>query len=468
MSGHAGSLAAATAFKQSFSFSSRLVYGYGLMAALALFTIALTSVHAGSILNLAFPGLAFGIGFLLFFYDRAIYFSFAWWIWLFAPEVRRLVDFQIGYQPESPVIITPLLVSSIALITFLQRPGFLLQRSLVPFLVIILAYGYAFVTGIFLNGLLPALYDLGNNLIPLGLATSLLAYQGRSHANRHAMMLAMMLGLVLISAYGIYQFFDIPAWDQYWITASKFGSAGNGQAEQVRLFGTLNSPGPYGFVLMGSLIFALVLRGPLRIFAAALGFPAFGLCLVRSAWGGWVLSTLFLLIFVRGRTQFRIIAAGFTIAMLALPLITITPVASAIDKRLATFGNIEQDQSYQSRASLYQNFTPTALSTPFGIGFGGNGLGTKLSDVMVYGFDSGLLQIPYQFGWVFGAAFIWALGALGLRAIAAARSTNDNVKIAAAGVFCTMVVETVAGPMFSGADGLVTWTALAIALGPSL
>jgi hypothetical protein len=467
MSGHVNSLPV-VAFKARFSFSSRFAYGYGLVSALALFTFALTILHAGVILNLAFPALAFVIAGLLFFYDRGIYFSFAWWMWLFAPEVRRLVDFQIGFQPESPVIITPLLVSSLALITFLQRPHLLLQRSLAPFLFIVLAYAYAFIMGIFLNGLLPALYDLGNNLIPLGLGVFLLADRGSSIANRNAIMLSMMLGLLLISAYGIYQFFDIPAWDQYWITASKFASAGAGQDEQVRLFGTLNSPGPYGFVLMGSLIFALVLKGPVRLIAASLGFPAFGLCLVRSAWIGWLLVTIFLLLFVRGKVQFRILAAGSMIAILAFPLIAIAPVADAIDNRLATFGNIEQDGSYQSRASLYQNFTPTALSTPFGIGFGGNGLGTKLSDVMVYGFDSGLLQIPYQFGWVFGALIVWALGNLSLQAIAAARSTNDNVKIAAAGLFCAMVAETVAGPMFSGADGIVTWTALAIALGPSL
>jgi hypothetical protein len=467
MSGHANSLAPA-ASRPGFSFSARFVYGYGLLAAIMFFTLTLVILHAGIILNFAFPAAAFAVACLLFAYDRGIYFSFAWWIWLFAPEVRRLVDYQIGFQPESPVIITPLLVSALALVTFLQRPHLLLQRSLVPFLIILLAYIYAFFLGILLNGLLAALYDLGNNLIPLSLGALLLVDEDRVMENRNAIMLAMMLGLLLISAYGIYQFFDIPAWDQYWISASKFASAGAGQAEQVRLFGTLNSPGPYGFVLMAALIFALVSKGALRIIAAGLGFPVFGLCLVRSAWIGWILATIFLLVFVRGKVQFRIIMTSFMIALLALPLFTITPVADAIDKRLATFGNIQQDQSYQTRENLYQNFTPTALSTPFGIGFGGNGLGTKLSDVVVYGFDSGLLQVPYQFGWVFGAGFIWAIGTLSLRAAAAARSTRDNVKIAAAGVFCTMIVETLAGPMFSGADGIVTWTALAIALGPSL
>jgi len=161
-----------------------------------------------------------------------------------------------------------------------------------------------------------------------------------------------------------------------------------------------------------------------------------------------------------------VIIACMTVAVLATPLLMVAPVEAALTKRLATFNNIQQDGSYQSRAYLYQNFTASAFSEPIGIGFGGNGAGTKLAETSTNGFDSGFLQIPYQFGWVFGALFCWALIVLMLRALAAALRRDDNIRIAAAGMFLTMIALNAAAPMFAGVLGVITWVSLGIALGP--
>ncbi len=459
-------LAAGTAPR--FALGRRFMAGYGLVLAFVLSTTVLVVLHAGAILNFAFPVMATAFAALLFSYRRGVYLAFTWWVWLFAPLVRRLVDYQTGYHALSPVIATPLFVTSLAIIPFLRRPRLLLHRQLTPFLLIMLVYSYAFISGIIENGLLPACYDFVNYSVPLLFGLLIYLDHKRSNENLQALMFAMVLGLLFVSLYGLYQFYAIPPWDQYWITAAKFHSAGTAEAEQVRLFGTLNSPGPYGFVLMASLIFILALRGPLRIAAASFGFPAFGLSLVRAAWGGWVFAAVFMMLFVRGRVLIRITIGTVIIGLLATPFITAQPVADALTKRFSTFNDIQEDGSYQARANLYQNFTLTSLSNPLGIGFGGNGLGTKLSDELTKGFDSGFLQIPYQFGWVFGSMFVWAIITLSLRVISAARKTKDNVRIAAAGMFLAMVIENLAAPMFAGSLGLITWVSLAIALGPSV
>ncbi len=461
------SLAAAGATPR-FALGRRFLAGYGLVLSFVIFTTILVILHAGGILNIAFPVMATAFAALLFSYRRGVYLAFAWWVWLFAPLVRRLVDYQTDYHALSPVIVTPLFVASLAFIPLLRRPRLLLHRQLIPFLLIFLVYVYAFIFGIIANGLLPACYDFANYSVPLAFGLLIYLDKKRSVENRQALMFAIVLGLLFVSLYGIYQFYDIPPWDQYWLSAAKFHSAGTGEAEQVRLFGTLNSPGPYGFVLMASLIFILALRGPLRIAAAGFGFPAFGLSLVRAAWGGWVFAVVFMVLFVRGRVLFRIIIGTVMIGLLATPFLTAQPVTDALTKRFATFNNIQQDGSYQARANLYQNFTISSLSNPLGIGFGGNGLGTKLSEQMTGGFDSGILQVPYQFGWVFGSMFVWAIILLIVRAIATARKTKDNVRIAASGVFLAMIAENLAAPMFPGSEGMIIWISLALALGPSV
>jgi len=440
--------------------------GYGTVIGFTLLNGGLIAVHGGSLSDFVFPVSAGIAAAILFRYHRAIYFAFTWWLWLFAPEVRRLADYQSVYHDVSPIIITPLLVTGLAVAPFFSAPRALLGRRMAPFMALALVYAVSFVIGAVSNGPLPACYDFANNLLPLLFGLLLMLDEPRHAENRRALIGAMMPGLLLVSLYGMYQFYDFPAWDQFWLTASKFGSAGLGEADQVRLFGTLNSPGPYGFVLMASLVFALVSRGAMRNLAGAFGVPALGLSLVRTAWGGGAMALLFIMLFARGRLQLRVIIACMTVAVLATPLLMVAPVEAALTKRLATFNNIQQDGSYQSRAYLYQNFTASAFSEPIGIGFGGNGAGTKLAETSTNGFDSGFLQIPYQFGWVFGALFCWALIVLMLRALAAALRRDDNIRIAAAGMFLTMIALNAAAPMFAGVLGVITWGSLGIALGP--
>jgi len=425
-------------------------------------------LHAGSIVSFGYPILASALAFLLFVSRRSVYVAFTWWIWLFTPFVRRLVDYQTGYHPISPVMITPLLVTSIALLPLVRNPRFILRRAFIPFLLIFIVYLYALSFGAFLNGVPAALFDFANAFVPFGFALFLMDDRKNFLANRNELIFAVIFGLLIISAYGLYQFFKMPPWDAYWLASSKFGSAGSGIAEQTRLFGTLNSPGPYGTVLMMSLIFVLVAKGPLRLFAGGVGFPAFGLSLVRSDWAGWALAALFIAICAGGKTRLRLVVIGLAMVLVAYPLVTVGPVADALQKRLATFNNIQQDGSYQARQKLYQNFALTAISEPVGIGFGGNGASTKLASTVTSGIDSGVLQVPYQFGWVFGTIFTIAIGMLITKVIGAAIASRDSITIAGAGVFLVMLLENLSASTFVEVPAVVTWLGAAVALGPAM
>jgi O-antigen ligase len=280
------------------------------------------------------------------------------------------------------------------------------------------------------------------------------------------LMFAIILGLVLIAGYGLYQFYHIPPWDAFWIHASQFTTAGLAEDEQVRLFGPLNSPGPYAIALMASLVFVLVANGPLRLVGGALGFPAFLLSLVRSSWGGWALAALFIVWRVGGKTRLRILVAGFLIAVAAVPLVTAGPVANAISARFATLNNVQQDSSFQARQALYESTTITAFDQPIGTGLGQFGLASKLTTGQTAVFDSGVLQIPFEFGWVGGGLLIWAMGTLVLRVLAVTRMNADRIAIAGGGLFLAMLIQNVFASTFSGVLGISLWTGLALALGP--
>jgi hypothetical protein len=212
----------------------------------------------------------------------------------------------------------------------------------------------------------------------------------------------------------------------------------------------------------------MVTKGSLKIAAAGIGFPAFGLCLFRSGWAGWVLAMLFLFGRMKTKTRARFTLAIIFTALIVVPLVTVGPVAATLEKRFASFGNVQQDRSFQARRQLYETFAIQAISQPLGSGFGALGGSTKVgsSASTNIGIDSGVLQIPYEFGWAMGLVFVWAIGSIFLTALRSALSTKDQICIAGAAIFIAMCAENLGGYTFSGAPALITWVGVAFALMP--
>jgi hypothetical protein len=434
------------------------IAGYGLVLLFAVLVALLILAHGGRVLNIGYPAMSLLLAGSLFRYHRSVYVAFVWWIWLFTPEIRRLVDYQSSYHAISPVMLAPLLVTLIAFEPLVRRPYVLFSRRIFPFTLFGLALVYALVIGGLRNGWVPAAYDFANWAVPLGFALFFLVDIENFSANRAALMSAVMLGLLGTSVYGLYQFYHFPPWDAYWLAQAQFASAGPGVAEQVRLFGPLNSPGPYGFVLMVSLVFAQAVRGPLKIVASMFGYPAFGLSLVRSAWGAWAIALLYLFARSSGRTKINMLVIAAITAVLVFPLVTVGPVASALSARFATFENIQNDGSYKVRQSTIESFYVTALSNPIGGGLGTNGSTAKLGALATgWGGDAGILNIPFEFGWVGGAAVLWALGWIIFRILKLRQDGQDTIATAATGAFFGLLFGCLAALQFSGVDGLALW-----------
>jgi hypothetical protein len=86
----------------------------------ALVTLALLA-HAGGALNYLYPVAAFAVGGFLYWCYPGLYLGFTFWLWFLTPEVRRLVDYQQGWNPESPVMLAPYLVTALIFFTVLRH-----------------------------------------------------------------------------------------------------------------------------------------------------------------------------------------------------------------------------------------------------------------------------------------------------------------------------------------------------------
>ncbi len=457
-------LAAHLSFQAERSARRRLFWSYGGVLAFALFTAILILGHAGLILNYAFPLLAASLAGTLFVYRRPTYFAFTWWIWLFSPEVRRFVDFQTHYHTISPVMLSPLLVTVFALIAVIRRPRILLRRKLVPFGLVALVTAYAFAVGVAINGFVPAAFELGNWLEPLSFGVLLIMDSNGAQNNRQALVSAMIIGLIIVGAYGLYQFFHLPAWDAAWLTNSNLHSQGSALALMVRIFGPLNDSGTFGAVVATSLAFVLVSKGYLRIAAGAIGFPALLLAEVRQYWGVFALSTIIVIWGLGGKARLRTFVIALVVASIAIPILSVGPVATLVSKRFTSITNIQSDSSSNARKVLYARFVVTSITQPIGAGFGSFGGSAKLAGGDLVDFDSGILAIPYLFGWVGSLVFVWALGQISVRILTSYLRSKNPIMIAASAVFFSMLAVLLFGQVFVGVEGMVVWTAAGLAL----
>ncbi len=437
---------------------------YWAVVGFALLTLAMVAVHGGAVLNFAFPLLATSLGGALFVYRRSTYVAYTWWIWLFTPEVRRLVDYQTHFHTISPVMLTPMLVTTFALLAIARRPQVLLRRSMLPFASIAFATLFAFIVGVLVNGYLSAAYEWGTWLEPLAFGVFLLMDTQAVKENRQALLSAVIIGLVIIGSYGIYQFFHLPAWDAAWLANSNLHSEGSAYAEKVRVFGTLNDSGAFAAVLTASLVFMLIARGPLRIIGGAVGFPSLLLASERQAWGAWVIAAAFVFWRIGGKSRLRIAVVAIIIAGVAVPILTVGPIATQLSSRFASIKNVQSDHSAHAREQLYASFFVTAISQPIGDGFGALGVASKLANGQNVDFDSGILEIPFTFGWIAGLIFVWSIISIAMSILGKYLKSKDPVTTAASGIFFGMMAVLLFGQVFSGPEGMIVWTAVGLAL----
>jgi hypothetical protein len=121
--------------------------GWSMILVFCCIVAILLLIGRGGMLNLLFPIIATLIGAFLFATNRQLFIGSVWWLWFLTSGVRRIADFQAGWNPINPLMLAPLLASGISLISALQRTYTLGLSGLFGLVAILLALAYGTIVG---------------------------------------------------------------------------------------------------------------------------------------------------------------------------------------------------------------------------------------------------------------------------------------------------------------------------------
>jgi len=439
-------------------------FNFGLQPAMAwmailgfvFFSALCILVHAGSILRIAFPFGAFAVGVFLYFRYPILYLGFTWWVWFLTPLIRRLVDYHSGWQEQSWILLAPFLVTMITFLTFLQNLPRAFRQGGMPFILAFIAVIYSLLVGLINATPNAVVVPLLNWLTPILLGFHLFANWRDYPKISQNIQRTFSWGVLVTGAYGIVQYLIAPQWDRFWIISSAATVEGIPEPLGIRVFSTMNSAGPFSFVMMAGLLLLFNSKGALRFPASGVGYLAFLLSLVRSAWLGWAVGFLTLVISLKAKLQMRLMITILLMAVCVLPLTMMEPFSRVINARIESLYKPKNDISYNARTETYDKSLNIALTQGLGVGMG---TVDRLSDVAL---DSGVLETLFTFGWFGTIPYLSGVFLLMFNLFRSSVGKFDSFAIAVRAICTGSLVQIFLGNVFIGIDGAVVWSFLGI------
>ncbi|MBO9606664.1 MAG: O-antigen ligase family protein [Paenibacillaceae bacterium] len=386
-------------------------------------------------------------------------------VWAVCPEIRRIADWLEGsYHSVSLLSMAPLLASAMLAVPVLARihridPS---VRKLIVVPTVVLAYGS--LLGLAHNGT-GAIYDLANYLIPL-LLIPYFAVTPFERKDQERLIVAYTNIAVLVAVYGIIQYIFVPAWDAFWMEHVEMNSIGKPEPLEIRVFSTLNSPGPAGMFMATALAPMIVerkWRGALGWFGVLLVAVGLIITLVRSSWVMLVVIVAVYVAISSGRQKWRLLAQLGAVTAALTWLVPKLPGAQGLVARLNTMTAIQDDYSYNERLDFFHMVFPLIKGQPQGLGLGSIGVGTKLGNGGALGqfgvFDNGFVAIFLTFGVIGGVLFFWTLWLLGKLLISRTSGTDGSAaygRLAAASLIGSVVCLMFENG-YTGLRGFLQW-----------
>jgi hypothetical protein len=422
------------------------ILAFVLLSALAI------GVRAGELLNVAFPAGAFVVGLFLFFRYPLLYLGFTWWLWFLSPLVRRLIDYQSQFTDPSPILLTPYIVTLITLLTVVRHLPRIDDSGKFPFVLAVSSVIYGYLLGLVQLSPVTATIELLDWFAPVLLGFYLYIHWRDYPSYRHHLQRVFLWGVLLTGVYGITQFLIAPEWDRLWLINVGLNSVGRPEPLGIRVWSTMNAPGPFSIFMMSGLILLFLNKGIFRLPALAVGYLSFLLSLVRSSWGGWVLGILILSSSMKLKFQVRLILNALLIVLLVMPLATIEPFSDVIHTRFETLSNIEDDNSGAARRAMYSEQLGPALSTIVG-----KGIGTP-------GFDSGFINTLLSLGWLGAVLYMGAILILIFHLFQGSRRRPDPFVNVCRAIVLPLFAMLLFGSTMIGIPGILLWTFLSMGM----
>jgi hypothetical protein len=427
--------------------------------------VIIVSTPLAIYLNYLFPVVSLAFGAWFYLTNPGWYFGFTWWIWFLTPFVRRYVDYEVGfYNPGSYIMLAPILVTGLSIFTLIRYAERVQQKLYQPMALALAGVAYGYAVGIFKNGAFAATLGLLEWLCPLLFAFHVLANHEHYVLYRRITRSVFKWGVLVMGIYGIVQYFSPLPWDQFWMIKSEMTTIGRPEPFSVRVFSTLNSPGPFAGIMMVGLIVLLEARGLLARLSVIPGYASFLLSLVRGAWGGFAVALIYAVARLRSRLRLRLLAVLAVGILLSLPLLMQNDIANQIAPRIESLSALDEDNSLRARSSLYSIASLNALTEPIGRGMGSFGRAAEYTEDGIASFDSGVLAIPFTLGWPGGALYVFALLWMCSWVLPLTQQDTDQFTIITVAVVVAMIARLVLSNQLTGIFGLVIWTFLVLAV----
>lgn len=397
-------------------------------------------------------------------------------LWVLIPEVRRLVDWQVGFNSLPVINLTPLVaLIPVGLLVFRRRAAGIPTPLAIVAAAWLIGFGFALLIALLSGGVLSALYQAAQFMLPICIAVVVIGRNQPTQTFRTVATTLAWLGLI-VGAYGIFQYVSPPPWDVLWAQNSRLSSIGNPAPFEMRIFSTLNSPGVCGdFFALAFLAQLPYFRGrslPWRLIAVAFIMAGLLLTADRSA---WVATALGAIVFV-------VISPRRTAALAALVLVGVASVAAVasgasslpalqtIQDRVTTLQDVQSDDSIVQRQQESAEAMHTALTEPIGQGLGSIGTATKLISGSTTTLDNGYLSRFLEMG-VFGfIAYLFAVLGAALftliRAVQVRRESPEAATVAAAclAMQAGLLLLDISSDHHAAFAGTMFWIAVAVPL----
>jgi len=414
------------------------------------------------------------------------FFSWRWYVplllatWVLAPELRRIVDWRTAYHTLSPFSLLPLLclVPGMFLL-WSQWPRLGIPYRRVLFLWGV-ALGYAFLVAYLSGAVLSALY--ASVLFGLPAIVGILASCGSTEKIDvlYARIANTLLWLAVIaSLYGIYQYISPPPWDVYWAQQANIeGSQGVTESFNFRIFGTLNSTGPFAAFLTLAMLFNLPRLSRARWWAVILMVPCTIALVLTSVRADWVALAVGTVVYVALAPQRRpvlsslgAVAAVFTLSgAILLGMVggvNADRVVTSISNRLQTFQTLQSDNSAQARQAETAGAVRQGFDEPLGQGIGVTGTSAKLSGGETNSLDNGYAARFVEMGAVGFSLYLIALAIALIATFTAYRRyvrggnlAAGNLAALACSVQVVLLVAEIASDQHASLSGMFFWLSL--------
>jgi hypothetical protein len=409
------------------------------------------------LLSVIFPLGAFVIAWHLYFRHPFLYIGFVWWLIFLTPLVRRLADFRSGaFTDANPLLIAPTLAILVAANTMYFNLPKSREQGTIPFVLAIASVMYGYCVGL-LN---PSTTPFKATLACLGWLTPIIfGYHLYVNWRRYpeygqVIQKIFLWGSLIVGIYGIYQYVIAPEWDTLWLVGSKMdSSAGKPVPYGIRVWSTLNSPGPFADMMATALLVLFSSKSPLIAPAAVAGTLSFLFSAVRTGWLGWLGGMIFYISSLKFKQQMRLIVILVAISVMVIPLATIEPFSTNITRRFSTLGDVENDNSAQVRQSIYQDFFKRGIYNLIG-----DGLGVHET------VDAGIASFILDLGWIGTLPY---LGSLLLGGILLFRNLKKYSDLSI-NISCAVLIKSIAfflaARSTAGIHGVIIWTFLSMGL----